>query len=209
MIMHKTSKAWQTKVGDVVTSPGLWTTSGPLAGGCSQQHLPRKCFLGHSILVTWPNQRIAEISLLGEVNRHSGFYEFNSCALGDAVNSTKIPFLPLVLGIIFFQSWQLCGVWKLPFCGYRPIKPTQKFVFFNIPCINLLVLPSFTCEYRPRYLNLSRYCSVCPRTCRVHYLRFLKTDEIWYLGWEVDRSSACRMPGWEVASSTESSAKSK
>jgi len=175
MIMHKTSKAWQSKVGDVVTSPGLWTTSGPLAGGCSQQHLPRKCFLGHSILVTWPNQRIAEISLLGEVNRHSGFYEFNSCALGDAVNSTKIPFLPLVLGIIFFQSWQLCGAWKLPFCDYRPIKPTQKFVFFNNPCINLLVLPSFTCEYRPRFWT-------CPGTVvYVHVLAGYTTLDFWRL----------------------------
>jgi len=36
--------------------------------------------------------------------------------------------------------WQLCGVWKLPFCGHRAIKLTQNCVSFTNPCINLLAL---------------------------------------------------------------------
>jgi len=35
-----------------------------------------------------------------------------------------------------FENWQLCGVWKLPFCGHRTINLTQNWVSFANPCIN-------------------------------------------------------------------------
>ena len=45
-----TTSPWQdTKQGDdVITSPGPWSTSGPLSRGCSQEGSPRRFFLGHS-----------------------------------------------------------------------------------------------------------------------------------------------------------------
>ena len=63
----------------------------------------------------------------------------------------KIPSLPLALGLYSFsrfprfittgedrnknwyQNWQLCGVWKLPFCDHRAIKLTQNCVCFTNP----------------------------------------------------------------------------
>jgi len=38
----------------VVAPSGPWRTSAPLSHECSQQDLPRRFFVGHS--VTWPNQ---------------------------------------------------------------------------------------------------------------------------------------------------------
>jgi len=38
-----------------------------------------------------------------------------------------------------FENWQLCGVWKLPFCGHRPIKRTQNCVSFINPCIRVFL----------------------------------------------------------------------
>jgi len=35
-----------SRVGDAITSPVLWTNSGLLFRGCSQQEFPRQCFLG-------------------------------------------------------------------------------------------------------------------------------------------------------------------
>ena len=51
-----------------------------------------------------------------------------------------------------FKNWQLCDVWKLPFCDYRPIKLTQNCVSFTNPCINLLP-PLLNTTHR--YLNFS------------------------------------------------------
>jgi len=42
-----------------------------------QQYLPRQSFLGHS---GHGRTNVSEISLFGEVARHSGLYEFHSCA---------------------------------------------------------------------------------------------------------------------------------
>ena len=48
------AKKEPSKVSDVFTSPGPWTTSGPLSRGCSQQG---SCLadLFWGILITWPN----------------------------------------------------------------------------------------------------------------------------------------------------------
>ena len=73
---------------------------------------------------------------------------------------TKVQYLPLVLGIIFFQSlskiqtigegrkdrnkdrfknWQLCSVWKFLFCDHTAIKLTQNCACFTNPCVNFHV----------------------------------------------------------------------
>jgi len=84
---------------------------------------------------------------------------------------TKILFLTLALEITLFQSlpkihdhrwesekiWQLCGVWKLPFCDHRAIKLTQNCVCFTNPCINLLVPSSVTREYHTKVFELLHY----------------------------------------------------
>ena len=76
------------------------------------------------------------------------------------------------------ENWQLCGVWKLPFCGHRAIKFTQNCVSFTNPCINLLGLRFPThVNTTPRYLNVSTCWSVLPLTCRIHYLGFAKRQE--------------------------------
>jgi len=74
-----------------------------------------------------------------------------------------------------FENWQLCGVWKLPFCGHRSIKPTHNNVSLINPCINLmaLCLPSIV-NTTPRRLNLSTCCSVLSFTCRMHCLGFVE-----------------------------------
>jgi len=70
----------------------------------------------------------------------------------------KILYLPLALAVVFFQqgedrnkdrfkTWQLYGLWKLPFCDHRAIKLTQNCVCFTNPGINLLVPPSVTRKY--------------------------------------------------------------
>jgi len=53
-----------------------------------------------------------------------------------------------------FVKWQLCGVWKLPFCDHSAIKLTQNRVCFTNPRIKLLVLPSVTRECHPKVLEL-------------------------------------------------------
>ena len=45
-----------------------------------------------------------------------------------------------------FEKWQHCGGWKLPFRHHREV--TQNYVNFTNPCINLLVPPSVSREYR-------------------------------------------------------------
>jgi len=47
------TKTRPSKVGDAVTLPRLWTTSGLLSRGFRQQGLPHQSFVG--ILDTWPN----------------------------------------------------------------------------------------------------------------------------------------------------------
>jgi len=47
-----------------------------------------------------------------------------------------------------FKNWQLCGVWKLPFCDHRTINLTQNCVCFTNPFINFLALPSATHKYQ-------------------------------------------------------------
>jgi len=59
-----------------------------------------------------------------------------------------------------FKNWQLCGVWKLPFCENRAISPRRT------ACV-LLIRASIPCSaFRhswiplPRYLNISTCCSI-------------------------------------------------
>jgi len=42
------SKTGSSQVGDVITPPGPWSTSGPVSRGCSQQDSPHQSFLSHS-----------------------------------------------------------------------------------------------------------------------------------------------------------------
>jgi len=42
------TKMGSSKVGDAVTPPRPWTTSGPLSRGFSQHAMPRQSFVGHS-----------------------------------------------------------------------------------------------------------------------------------------------------------------
>jgi len=51
-----------------------------------------------------------------------------------------------------FEIWQLCGVWKLPLYDHRVEKSKQNCVCFAIMCINLLVLPSVSCDSHPKIL---------------------------------------------------------
>jgi len=48
-----------------------------------------------------------------------------------------------------FEDWQLCGVWKLPFCDHRAIKLTPNCISFTNPCINILAPNSVTRNYHP------------------------------------------------------------
>jgi len=63
--------------------------------------------LSWDILFTWPNRiNVAEICLVGEVARSSGFYKFHRCAFVakcHTVNSSKNFQLPLVLEKSLFQ----------------------------------------------------------------------------------------------------------
>jgi len=73
------TKTGLSQVGNVVISPGPWSTSGPLSRGFSQQAC-LVSFLG----AFWSHGRtnVAEISRFGrEVVQHSGLREFHSCAL--------------------------------------------------------------------------------------------------------------------------------
>ena len=56
------TKTRPSKVGDVVTPPGPWTTCGPLSRGCIRS----RTFLANvscDILHTWPNQRTRNLSI--------------------------------------------------------------------------------------------------------------------------------------------------
>ena len=74
------AKAGWGKVGDVITLPGPWTTSGRHAWRFSQQDLPRQSFLGHSGHVAQATQ-LQSLRLKGDVSRHWMFYEFHIWAL--------------------------------------------------------------------------------------------------------------------------------
>ena len=78
-----------------------------------------------------------------------------------------------------FKNWQLCSVWKLPFCDHRAIKLTQNYVCFTNPCINLLVPSSVTHENH--HWSLKTCCSVLPLPCNVHCLEFMERHNT-YLG---------------------------
>ena len=117
----------------------------------------------------------------------------------------------------WFKNWQLCGVWKLPFCDHRAIKLTQNWLYFTNPCINFHV--QSLVNTTPRYLNFSTCCSVLSFICRIHRLGFLERRStsvflllIFIPAWShaaENRSSACWRPCSEGASSTKSYAKSK
>jgi len=53
-----------------------------------------------------------------------------------------------------FKKWQLCGVWKLPFCNHRAIKLRQNCVCSANPSINLPVPPSVIRENHHKTLEL-------------------------------------------------------
>jgi len=94
-----------TKVGDVITPAGLWSTSGPFSRGYSHQDLPRQSFVG--IFVTWSNHSCWDLSIWRSGSRLR-FYEFHSCSLCHAASHheliSKISSLPLILEIALFQS---------------------------------------------------------------------------------------------------------
>jgi len=77
-----------------------------------------------------------------------------------------------------FKKWNLCGVWKFPYCGHRAIKLMQNCGCFINPRVNLLVSPSVTRAraYQPKVLGRlgllhcwSPYC-----TCSVYWFCFLE-----------------------------------
>jgi len=59
-----------------------------------------------------------------------------------------------------FENWQLWGVWKLPLCHHRVIKPTQICSCFINPCINLHFPSTVSREYHPNvaYMKFSTCC---------------------------------------------------
>ena len=150
-----------------------------LARFSSQHNLLWQYFSGKF----WSQDRtnIAEISLFGEVARHSGLYAFHSCAICCEVARhelfAKISSLQLVLEIAHFQSyprsmsicesedrnkvrfknWQHCGVWKLPFGDHRAMKLSQKCACFANSWINLLVPSTVTREWHTKGRELSRH----------------------------------------------------
>ena len=87
-----------------ITPPGSCSSSGPFSHGCSQENLLHQSFMEHSGHV----DDLSETSRFGrEVTRHSGLYEFHSCALCREVSNrelfAKITSLPLVFEIALFQ----------------------------------------------------------------------------------------------------------
>ena len=90
------------------------------------------------------------------------------------------------------ENWQLCGVWKFPFCGHRAIKFMQNGVSFTNPCSNLLGLRfSTNVNTTPSYLNVSICWSVLPLTCRIHCLGFAKRQEYYLNIFNTSGSIAC------------------
>ena len=51
------------------------------------------------------------------------------------------------------RNWQLCGVWKIPFCDRRAIRLAHKHVCFTNPCINVIVPTSVSRDYHPEVLE--------------------------------------------------------
>ena len=152
---------------------------------------------------------------------------------------TKIPFLPLVLGKVVFQSlleihdhrWESkqrpilktesFAIFKSSCFRHGATKLTQSCVCLRNPSINLFVSISATREYHRkvlRYLNFT-CCRVLPLTCRIHcFGRLERHNTSVFLGlifvpaWmhaAENRSSAFWRPCCEVVSSTKSFAKSK
>jgi len=54
------------------------------------------------------------------------------------------------------------------------MKFMQNFICFTHLCINVLGMPSISCEYQPRHLNITTCSHVLRLTCRVHCLWFLE-----------------------------------
>jgi len=102
------AKTRPSKVGDIVTPPGPWTTSGPLSRGCGlyPEGLISPFFPG----TFWTHGRtnIAGISQFGEMASHPGLYGFQTCAFCHEVSHRRllssIPFLPFVLFTVVFRS---------------------------------------------------------------------------------------------------------
>jgi len=69
------TKTGPSKVGDAVTPPGSWTTSGSLSQGFSQQDFSNQSFIGHSGYIAESN--VVVFSQL-EVARHSGLCYFHT-----------------------------------------------------------------------------------------------------------------------------------
>jgi len=108
------------------------------------------------------------------------------------VNSSENPSLWFVLEIVFVQSlprymtisegrnedrfkyWQVCCIWKHPFCHHRAIKLTQNCVCFTFcASISLFRLPSLA-NITPRFLNFStcKCKSVFPLACIANCMCF-------------------------------------
>ena len=147
--------------------------------------------------------------------RHSGFYEFHSCALCREVSRrelfAKIPSLPLRRGITFFQSlpkihdhvgedWNLqmrwkvkvYGVWKLPFCHYRAINLTQSWVCFTYRFLYEFVYIVFRDLWIPPQgtWNSSPAAFVLPLTYIAQWVGFLERHNT-YLGVFSDGFLSC------------------
>lgn len=66
-----------------------------------------------------------------------------------------------------FKNWQLCGVWKIPFCDHGTTKPST--VLFALPIrlsISLFRLPAIVSAI-PRYLGFST-CTHWPEFLEIH-----------------------------------------
>jgi len=73
------SKVDLSKVGDVITPLGPWTTSGPLFSAFSQQDLPHQSFVGHPGHMAEPTQ-LGSLDLEKRLDIQ-GFANSVSCAL--------------------------------------------------------------------------------------------------------------------------------
>ena len=109
--------------------------------------------------------------------RHSGFTNFTAARFiancHTAKSSQKSDLCHLHLGLYSLRHCprfmtegddpnkdgfkaEICGVWKLSFCGHRAMMLTKHCVYSSSPSINLFVLPSITRgrEYHPKVLEL-------------------------------------------------------
>jgi len=113
------------KVGNVITSPGLWSASGSLFRGQSS--------LRHSCHMVKPSQLRSRL-FGGEVSWHSEIYELHNWALVHTASRrvlfAKIPSLPLVLDdsilvVIIQDSWPQVRI------GKKTDIKTESFAMFE------------------------------------------------------------------------------